>query len=40
VPPCTSSVELEVVSGSHFTMMANPHVQVLAERLKVYLDNI
>jgi malonyl CoA-acyl carrier protein transacylase len=35
-----SSVELEVVSGSHFTMMANPHVQVLAERLKVYLDNI
>jgi amino acid adenylation domain-containing protein len=33
-----SSVELEVVPGSHFTMMAEPNVQVLAERLKICLD--
>ncbi|NEO57698.1 MAG: AMP-binding protein [Okeania sp. SIO3B5] len=33
-----SSVELETVPGDHITMMLEPHVQVLAERLKIYLD--
>nr|VFJ47074.1 MAG: amino acid adenylation domain-containing protein [Candidatus Kentron sp. FM]VFJ50934.1 MAG: amino acid adenylation domain-containing protein [Candidatus Kentron sp. FM] len=33
-----SSVEVAVVPGDHFTMMAEPHVRVLAERLKSGLD--
>jgi len=32
------SVELETVPGDHMTMMLEPHVQVLAERLKIRLD--
>jgi thioesterase domain-containing protein/NAD(P)-dependent dehydrogenase (short-subunit alcohol dehydrogenase family)/aryl carrier-like protein len=35
----SASVELQVVAGSHFTMMNEPHVQVLAERLKIGLEN-
>jgi len=33
-------VEVHVVPGDHFTMMAEPHVQVLAERLRVCLDQV
>ena len=32
------SVELETVPGDHITMMLEPHVQVLAERLRVRID--
>jgi amino acid adenylation domain-containing protein len=32
-------VEIHVVPGDHLTMMAEPHVQVLAERLRACLDN-
>ena len=32
------SVELETVPGDHITMMLEPHVQILAERLKVHID--
>ncbi|MDE5105489.1 MAG: thioesterase domain-containing protein, partial [Trichodesmium sp. St19_bin2] len=32
------SVELETVPGDHITMMLEPHVQVLASRLKTYID--
>ncbi len=31
-------VEVQVVPGDHITMMAEPHVQVLAERLRVFLE--
>jgi len=31
-------VEIHVVPGDHLTMMAEPHVQVLAERLRACLD--
>ncbi|MBC6453895.1 MAG: hypothetical protein GDA43_12380 [Hormoscilla sp. SP5CHS1] len=33
-------VEVHFVPGNHETMMTNPHVQVLAERLGVSLDQI
>ncbi|MBC6481288.1 MAG: hypothetical protein GDA56_29520 [Hormoscilla sp. GM7CHS1pb] len=33
-------VEVHFVPGNHETMMTNPHVQVLAERLLVSLDQI
>ncbi|RKZ39029.1 MAG: non-ribosomal peptide synthetase, partial [Candidatus Parabeggiatoa sp. nov. 3] len=32
------SVNIQVVPGSHFTMMSQPNVQVLAEKLKVCLE--
>ncbi|HEX2242874.1 MAG TPA: hypothetical protein VHK27_06405, partial [Gammaproteobacteria bacterium] len=31
-------VEVHVVPGDHLTMMTEPHVQVLAERLKACLN--
>lgn len=31
-------VDIHVVPGDHITMMAEPHVQVLAKRLRVYLE--
>jgi thioesterase domain-containing protein len=32
-------IQLELVPGNHFTMMVEPHVRVLAERLKNSLIN-
>jgi thioesterase domain-containing protein len=32
-------VDIYVVPGNHHTMMSQPHVQVLAEKLKKCLDN-
>jgi len=34
----SASIELEVIPGSHFTMMTEPYVRILAERLKICLD--
>ena len=34
----TGPLEIHAVPGDHITMMANPHVQVLAKRLKVCLE--
>ena len=33
-------VDIHFVPGNHITMMAEPHVQVLAERLKVCIDQV
>ena len=33
-------VEVHVVPGDHITMMTDPHVQVLAERLKACLNQV
>jgi len=34
------SVDVHVVPGDHFTMMKKPHVQILAEKLKVCLKKV
>jgi acyl transferase domain-containing protein/thioesterase domain-containing protein/acyl carrier protein len=34
----TKEVEIHVVPGNHYTIIGKPHVQVLAERLRVSLD--
>ena len=34
----SDAVEVEVVPGTHFTMMSEPHVSVLAERLQAHLE--
>ncbi len=34
------SVDIQVVPGSHFTMMNQPNVPVLAEKLRECLDNV
>jgi len=33
-------VELQIIPGNHYTMVRKPHVQVLAQRLKTYLDMV
>ena len=33
-------VQLELVPGNHFTMLAEPHVRVLAERLQFFLEQV
>jgi amino acid adenylation domain-containing protein len=33
-------VDVHVVPGDHYTMMSQPHVQVLAEKLRVCLDKV
>ena len=35
---CAGGLEVQVVPGNHYTMLRQPHVQVLAERLKVCLE--
>jgi thioesterase domain-containing protein len=35
----TTPITIETVPGDHLTMMTNPHVKVLAERLRHCLDN-
>ena len=34
----TKEVEIHIVPGNHYTIIGKPHVQVLAERLRVSLD--
>jgi thioesterase domain-containing protein len=34
----TEPVEVHFVPGDHYTMLAEPHVQALAEHLRTYLD--
>lgn len=36
----THPVEVRLVPGDHYSMLAEPHVQVLAGQLRVYLDQI
>lgn len=33
-------VRLELVPGNHFTMMAEPHVRILADRLQFFLEQV
>lgn len=36
----TKPVEIQMIPGNHFTMMSEPHVQVLAKQLKACLERI
>jgi amino acid adenylation domain-containing protein len=35
----TGGIDMNYIPGSHLTVMEEPHVQVIAEQLKVYLEN-
>ncbi len=34
----STTIEIHVVPGDHMTIMAQPHVQVLAAQLRTYLE--
>jgi len=36
----TGSVDIKVVPGNHLSMLQEPHVQVLAEKLRACLDGV
>ena len=35
-----ASLEVQEVPGDHYTMLTQPHVKVLADKLNMYLDNV
>jgi amino acid adenylation domain-containing protein len=37
---CTKPLDIHTIPGSHFTMLNEPHVQVLAERLATCIDRV
>ncbi|KYC35299.1 hypothetical protein WA1_09105 [Scytonema hofmannii PCC 7110] len=36
----SNQIEIHTVPGNHYTILANPHVKFLAERLRNYLDQV